>query len=72
MKQKLTIILVLVLPSGIWGFVVYSDMSNKGLGYVLIHHIKVISYASMELKLYEVNHPVHDLELVAVVIALKV
>lgn len=64
--------MVLVLPSRIWGFVVYNDVSNRGLGYMLIHHIKVIAYASRQLKPREFNYPVHDLELAAVVFALKV
>jgi hypothetical protein len=33
---------------------------------------RVIAYASRQLKPYEVNYPIHDLELVAVVFALQV
>nr|GFB45559.1 hypothetical protein [Tanacetum cinerariifolium] len=46
--------------------------SKKGLGCVLMQHRKVIAYASRQLKPYEVNYPTHDLELVAVVFALKI
>nr|GFC82455.1 retrotransposon protein, putative, Ty3-gypsy subclass [Tanacetum cinerariifolium] len=35
-------------------------------------HGKVIAYASRQLKPYEVNYPTHDLELAAVVFALKI
>jgi len=52
--------------------VVYSDASGKGLGCVLMQHGKVIAYASRQLKTHEVNYPVHDLELVAIVFALRI
>ncbi|GJS69832.1 retrotransposon protein, putative, ty3-gypsy subclass [Tanacetum coccineum] len=54
------------------GFQIYSDASKKGLGCVLMQHGKVIAYASRQLKPYEVNYPTHDLELAAVVFALKI
>ncbi|GJS33816.1 reverse transcriptase [Tanacetum coccineum] len=60
------------LPSGSGGFQIYSDASKKGLGCVLMQHGKVIAYASRQLKPYEVNYPTHDLELAAVVFALKI
>jgi hypothetical protein len=72
LKKRLTIAPVLTLPSGTEGLVVYSDASKKGLGCVLMQHGKVIAYASRQLKAHEINYPVHDLELAAVVFALKV
>ncbi|GJX15550.1 reverse transcriptase domain-containing protein [Tanacetum coccineum] len=57
---------------GSGGFQKYSDASKKGLGCVLMQHGKVIAYASRQLKPYEVNYPTHDLELAAVVFALKI
>ena len=51
---------------------VYSDASHQGLGCVLMQHGKVIAYASRQLKPYERNYPTHDLELAAVVFALKI
>nr|GFC93816.1 putative reverse transcriptase domain-containing protein [Tanacetum cinerariifolium] len=54
------------------GFQIYSDASKKGLGCVLMQHGKVIAYSSRQLKPYEVNYPTHDLELAAVVFALKI
>nr|GFD02838.1 reverse transcriptase [Tanacetum cinerariifolium] len=62
----------LTLPSGSGGFQIYSDASKKGLGCVLMQHRNVIAYASRQLKPYEVNYPTHDLELAAVVFALKI
>jgi len=48
------------------------EASKKGLGCVLMQHGKVIAYASRQLKTHEVNYPVHDLELVATVFALRI
>ncbi|GJU85799.1 putative reverse transcriptase domain-containing protein [Tanacetum coccineum] len=43
----------------------------KGLGAVLMQKEKVIAYASHQLKIHEKNYTTHDLELRAVVFALK-
>ncbi|GJX03893.1 putative reverse transcriptase domain-containing protein [Tanacetum coccineum] len=53
-------------------FVVYCDASGLGLGCVLMQRGKVIAYASRQLKIYEKNYTTHDLELGAVVFALKI
>lgn len=60
------------LPSRTCGFVIYNDTSYKGLGCVLMQHGKVITYALRQLKVHECNYPTHDLELAAVVFALKI
>ncbi|GJZ67462.1 putative reverse transcriptase domain-containing protein [Tanacetum coccineum] len=52
-------------------FVVYCDASNQGFGCVLMQRNKVIAYASKQLKIHEKNYTTHDLELGAVVFALK-
>nr|GFC11520.1 hypothetical protein [Tanacetum cinerariifolium] len=65
LKQRLVSTPVLTLPSDSAGFQIYSDASKKGLGCVLMHHGKVIAYASRQLRPYEVNYPTHDLELAA-------
>nr|GEZ98370.1 putative reverse transcriptase domain-containing protein [Tanacetum cinerariifolium] len=52
-------------------FVVYCDASNQGFGCVLMQRNKVIAYASRQLKIHEKNYTTHDLELGAVVFALK-
>jgi hypothetical protein len=64
--------LVLALPMESGNFVVYSDASNKGLGYVLMRNNNVIAYASRQLKPYEQNYPTHNLELATVMFALKI
>ncbi|GJW65680.1 putative reverse transcriptase domain-containing protein [Tanacetum coccineum] len=52
-------------------FVVYCDASNKGLGCVLMQRVKVIAYASRQLKIHEKNYTTHNLELGVFVFALK-
>lgn len=49
------------------GFTVYTEASKYGLGEVLRQHGKVVAYASRQLKDYERNYHVHDLELETVV-----
>ena len=72
LKEKLCSAPVLSLPNGSEGFVVYSDASKLGLGCVLMQNGKVIAYASRQLKEHERNYPTHDMELAAVVFALKI
>ncbi|GJS50616.1 putative reverse transcriptase domain-containing protein [Tanacetum coccineum] len=72
LKQKLCAAPILALPEGSDDFVVYCDASIKGLGVVLMQRMKVIAYASRQLKVYEKNYTTHDLELGALVFALKI
>ncbi|KAL0533871.1 hypothetical protein IC582_028142 [Cucumis melo] len=72
LKQKLVTAPVLTVPDGSGSFVIYSDASKKGLGCVLMQQGKVVAYASRQLKSHEQNYPTHDLELAAVVFALKI
>ncbi|GKB36419.1 putative reverse transcriptase domain-containing protein [Tanacetum coccineum] len=72
LKQKLCAAPILALPEGSDDFVVYCDASIKGLGAVLMQRMKVIAYASRQLKVHEKNYTTHDLELGAVVFALKI
>nr|GEW94263.1 putative reverse transcriptase domain-containing protein [Tanacetum cinerariifolium] len=71
-KQILCSAPILVLPEGSEDFVVYCDASIKGLGAMLMKREKVIAYGSRQLKVYEKNYTTHDLELGAVVFALKI
>ena len=48
-----------------------SDASYSGSGAVLMQEKNVISYASRQLKVHERNYTTHDLELAAIVFALK-
>ena len=69
LKDMLTSASILVLPEA---YVVYTDVSITGLGCVLTQHRKVIAYASRQLRKHEGNNPTHDLEMAAVVFALKI
>ncbi|GJZ72300.1 putative reverse transcriptase domain-containing protein [Tanacetum coccineum] len=71
-KQKLCSAPILALPEGSEDFIVYCDASIKGLGAMLMQREKVIAYALRQLKIHEKNYTTHDLELRAVVFALKI
>nr|GEZ81032.1 putative reverse transcriptase domain-containing protein [Tanacetum cinerariifolium] len=70
-SKKLCSVPILALPEGSENFIVYCDASNKGLGAVLMQKEKVISYASRQLEIHKKDYTTHDLELRAVVFALK-
>ncbi|GAB2278011.1 hypothetical protein Dimus_039264 [Dionaea muscipula] len=72
LKQRLTSAPVLAIPDSNGGYVVYCDASLRGLGCVLMQRDRVVAYASRKLKSYEQRYPTHDLELAAVVFALKI
>jgi hypothetical protein len=71
LKTKLTTAPVLILPDTSKDFVIFCDASLQGLGCVLMQDGHVVSYASRQLKPHELNYPTHDLELAAMVHALK-
>ena len=72
LKHKLCNSPILSLPEGNDDFTIYCDASNLGLGCVLMQRDKVIAYASRQLKTHEKNYTTHDLELGAVIFALKI
>ena len=70
---------MLTQPTSGREYAMYSDASKIGLGCVLMQYGKVVAYASKQLKPHqqnypphEQNYPTHDLELAAVVFALKI
>nr|GEW22837.1 putative reverse transcriptase domain-containing protein [Tanacetum cinerariifolium] len=71
LKQKSCSAPILSFPEGTENFVVYCDASLKGFGAVLMQREKVIAYAYRQLKKHEENYTTHDLELSAVVFALR-
>ena len=71
LKTLLTTVPILTLPVEGKNFIVYFDASYSGLGAVLMQEKNVSAYASRRLKVHEHNYPTHDLELAAVVFALK-
>ena len=72
LKAFLTEAPVLTQPTCGKEYVIYSDASLNGLGCVLMQEGKVVAYASRQLKPHEKNYPTHDLELAAIVFALKI
>jgi hypothetical protein len=72
LKLRLMSPLVLVMPDLQKGFDIYCDACGQGLGCVIMHEGHVIAYMSLQLCKHELNYPTHDLELVAVVHALKI
>jgi hypothetical protein len=72
LKKRLTTTPVLIMPDIHKGFDVYCDAYQQGLGCVLMQEGKVVAYASRQLRKHEQNYPTHDLELAAVVHALKI
>ena len=72
LKNRLMTAPILKMHDGTGGMVIYSDASERGLGCVLMQHGHVIAYASRQLKPHEKNYPTHDLELAAVIFALKI
>jgi ribonuclease HI len=71
LKERLTTAPVLVLSDVHKPLSVYCDACYTGLGCVLMQEGRVVAYSSRQLKVHEKNYPIHDLELAAVVHALK-
>ena len=72
LKAFLTEAPVLTQPTYGKEYVIFSDASLNGLGCVLMQEGKVVAYTSKQLKLHGKNYPMHDLELIAIVFALKI
>ncbi|WVZ76413.1 hypothetical protein U9M48_024390 [Paspalum notatum var. saurae] len=72
LNRSLTTAPVLAQPDVTKPFDVYCDAFGNGLGCVLMQEGRVIPYASRQLRKHEANYPTHDLELAAVVHALKI
>jgi hypothetical protein len=71
-RKHLTSAPVLFLPDLTKKFDIYCDASRRGLGCVLMQEGQVVFYTSLQLRKHEENYPPHDLELAAVVHALKI
>jgi ribonuclease HI len=72
LRSKLMVAPVLIMPDLQKNFDIYCDASCQGLGCVLMQEGHVIAYASRQLRKHELKIPTHDLELAAVVHALKI
>ncbi|GJY23756.1 putative reverse transcriptase domain-containing protein [Tanacetum coccineum] len=70
-KQKMCSAPILALPKGSKNFIVYCDASHKGLGVVLMPKTRMFYLCFIRKKIHEKNYTTHNLELGAVVFALK-
>ena len=72
LKELLTNAPILVVPEGNHDLVSYTDACGSGLGAVLMQKDRVVAYAYRQLRPNEVRYATHDLELAAIVFALKI
>jgi hypothetical protein len=72
LRKLLTTAPVLAQPDTTKPFDVYCDASGTGLGCMLMQNNQAIAYASRALRNHKQNYPTHDLELTAVIHALKI
>jgi hypothetical protein len=72
LKKRLTTTPILTRPDMEKSFSIYCDASGQGLGCVLMQDGHVVAYASRQLRKHEEKYPTHDMELAAVVHALKI
>ena len=71
LKRRLTSAPILIVPEKGHKYIVYCDASNDGLGCILMQSGRVVAFCSRQLKNHERNYPTHDMELAAIVFALK-
>jgi hypothetical protein len=72
LKNRLTTAPILMMPDMEKSFSIYCDAFGQGLGCVLMQDGHVVAYASQQLRKHEAHYLTHDLELAAVVYALKI
>ena len=72
LNRSLTSTPILIVPDRVQRYTVYCDASKVGLGCVLMQSRRVVAYGSKQLKNHEQNYPTHDIELAAIVFALKI
>ena len=70
--MRLTSAPILIVPDRGQGYIVYCDASRARLRCVLMQSGRVVAYGSCQLKNHEQNYSTHDMELAAVVFALKI
>jgi hypothetical protein len=72
LKDLLTTTLILKFLDMDKEFLVCIDASKEGLGRVLMQDGEVITYISWKLRRHEENYATHELDLLAIVYALRV
>ena len=72
LRRRFTSTLILIVPKRGQRYIVYCDASKEGVECVLMQSGRVVDYGSQQLKNYEQIYPTHDMELAAIIFALKV
>ena len=72
LMRRLTSTPIMIVPEQRQTYTVYCDVSKDELGCVLMQFGRVMAYGSRQLKNHEHNYPTHDMELAAIVFALKI
>ena len=71
LKRRLTTAPILIVSERGQRYTVYYDASKYELGFVLMKFERAVAYGSRQLRNHERNYPTHDMELEAIVFALK-
>ena len=72
MKRRLTSAPILIISERGPMYILYCNASKDGLRCVLMQSRRVMAYGSRQLKNHKRNYPTHDMELAAIVSALKI
>ena len=72
LKMRLTLAPILIVPERGLVYTVYCDASKNRLGCVLRKSNRGVAYGSRQLKNHEQSYSTHDMELAAIVFALKI
>ena len=72
LKRRLISAPILIVPERGQMYTVYYDAYKDELGCVLMQSGRVVAYGSRQLKNHERNYSTHDMELAAIVFALKI
>ena len=72
LKRRLTAAPILIVPKMGQRYTMYCDAFKDELGCILMQLGRVVAYGSLQLKNHELNYPTYDMELAAIVFALKI
>ena len=61
----------MIVPKMGYSYIMYCDAFMDGLGCVLLQFKRVVAYGSRQSKNHEQSYPIHDMDLAAIVFALK-
>ena len=72
LKRRLTSAPIMIVPERGQRYTMYCDASKDGLRCFLMQSERVMTYGFRKLKNHERSYPTHDMELMAIVFALKI